>query len=238
LKLKSTDEVIQQVILKSVILTTYEQILPEKEDLLEKFPEKFDYDGFFMPIFLPLYFDSLQVRWADVDAYCRENRIEQIDSVNRLRRKDKPCTMPQSFPEPTIKPVATDVPSRTPEHQPAARSNAETSTTAEQERPAANEEPSEDEPQVAVPILIPANVPPSLWAGKPYQVAFKNLKDKFGEGVIAYILVEKMRCPKTEAGHIIYYPNDGNYKEDRTYQRKIDALIAETNRLYSFTFNE
>ena len=71
-----------------------------------------------------------------------------------------------------------------------------------------------------------------------YEAAFTSLKGKYGEGVIAYILVEKMGCPKTEAGRIIYYPADGNYKEDRSYQRKIDALIEDVKRRYLFTFDE
>ena len=85
--------------------------------------------------------------------------------------------------------------------------------------------------------LIPVNVPASLWAGKPFEVAFKNLEGKFAEEVIALILVEQMGCDKKAAG-AFFYPDDGDYKEDRTYQRKIDRLIESAKTRYSFTFDE
>jgi len=85
--------------------------------------------------------------------------------------------------------------------------------------------------------LIPVNVPASMWAGKPFAEAFRCLHGKYANEIIAKILIEKMGCEKTQAG-LLFYPDDGNYKENRTYQRKIDTLINEANRRYSLTFDE
>ena len=85
--------------------------------------------------------------------------------------------------------------------------------------------------------LIPVNVPASLWAGKTAKVAFKNLEGEFAEEIIAYILVEKMKHAKTEAGSL-FYPDDGEYKENSVYVKKINTLLEKANGLYLLTFNE
>lgn len=87
--------------------------------------------------------------------------------------------------------------------------------------------------------LVPVNVPASLWAGKPIEDAVKNLQGKFAKEVIAYILVEKMRCSKTSAGRYLDAKtmDEGIEKDSGTYQRSINELLKNVVARYTFTFD-
>jgi len=90
-------------------------------------------------------------------------------------------------------------------------------------------------------LLTPVrvNVPASLWAGKPPRDAFKNLKGKFSDAVITYILVKKMGCTKTDAGR--YFDPEamkkGDEKDAGTYQRATNERLKEITALYTFSFD-
>jgi hypothetical protein len=97
------------------------------------------------------------------------------------------------------------------------------------------EQSSEDAPAEKISV----NVPPSLWAGKALETAAATLQDAgYDVGLIAYILVEKMKTPKLPTGRLLFPPSPGEGKEDSTYLRNIDSAIRRVTSAYSFTFSE
>jgi hypothetical protein len=174
--------------------------------------------------------------------------VDTVSAIRQLHFLNIPFRMEvkgitRSLVESVIKSLTDETSSANPSIvPPSQQSLAESAASAAPEKFSAPEAPSVitsmSQPQVqAVTSLTPANIPASLWAGKPHEVAFKNLQGKYADAAIAYILMEKMGCDKTKAGSF-FYPDDGEYKENRTYQRKIDNLLKEANQRYSFTFNE
>ena len=79
-----------------------------------------------------------------------------------------------------------------------------------------------------------------LFAGLPYNDAVDNLKGKVADEVIAYILVKKMGCPKTQAGRFFdpgtaesVCPNGkGDEVDARTHQRTTKSLLKAFDERY------
>lgn len=85
------------------------------------------------------------------------------------------------------------------------------------------------------------NVPSSLWAGKTPEAVFDSLDNQnFAPAVIASIIMKQVGgISKTDAGRLFYKDeiDKGIIQENRTYQRKIDSLLAAADEKFTFTFD-
>jgi hypothetical protein len=99
-----------KLLLSDVIRVTYQGERPDMGGLSGIFPEDIDFlaqkNKFLRSLkhFMPLYFDSLLLRRADVRAYCREHEIRQVREVKGLMREDNHWP-PFAEPETTTPPA-------------------------------------------------------------------------------------------------------------------------------------
>jgi hypothetical protein len=108
-----------KLLLSDIIRMTYEGERPDMEGLSGIFPEDIDFlaqkSKFLLSLkhFIPLYFDSLLLRRADVRAYCRKHEIRQVHEVHGLMWEDdhrpQPPQQPPAEPEAAAPPAESAV---------------------------------------------------------------------------------------------------------------------------------
>ena len=85
---------------------------------------------------------------------------------------------------------------------------------------------------------VKIKLPASVWAGKKAKIVFREMREKYADEVIAYVLVVLMEETKTAAGRLFYEDDIESQKIEeldvRSFQRKIDTLLDKFNKLYIF----
>ena len=97
--------------------------------------------------------------------------------------------------------------------------------------PPLNEPPAENQPQEEGNII---RVPAALWEGRPPSAVRDAMRIEYGDAVIAYVLHNWCKVPKTTIGSLLWKekrPVDKKPTDDKTFRNITNKLLEEAESL-------